>query len=100
MTDTLTRAARGLVAAPAFTIFAVATLALGIGATTAAYSLIRAVTGPPPGLTDPDRVVEIYHYPTGSGPMQNLAWEDYLDLRQRQTVFEAVTGWTWFRVAL
>jgi predicted permease len=29
-----------------------------------------------------------------------LAWEDYLDLRQRQTVFEAVTGWTWFRLAL
>jgi predicted permease len=100
MPDSFARAVRGLAAAPAFTVFAVATLALGIGATTAAYSLIRAVTGPPPGLTDADRVVEICHYPTGSGPMQNLSWEDYLDLRQRQTAFEAVTGWTWFRPAL
>ena len=32
--------------------------------------------------------------------MVNLAWEDYQDLRARQSVFESVTGWTWFRASV
>jgi predicted permease len=91
---------RRLRSAPAFAAFSVITLALAIGATTAVYSLIHAVTGPPPGIAGVDRVVEVYHYPTGSVPMMNLAWEDYQDLRARQTVFESVTGWTWFRASI
>ena len=59
-----------------FAAFSVITLALGIGATTAVYSLIHVMTGPPPGIAGVERVVEVYHYPTGSGPMMNLAWED------------------------
>jgi hypothetical protein len=91
---------RRLRSAPGFASFSVITLALGIGATTAVYSLIHVVTGPPPGIPDVARVVEVYHYPAGSGPMVNLAWEDYQDLRARQSVFESVTGWTWFRASV
>ena len=58
------------------------------------------MTGPPPGIAGVERVVEVYHYPTGSVPMMNLSWEDYQDLRARQSVFESVTGWTWFRASV
>jgi predicted permease len=91
---------RRLRTAPAFAAFSVITLALAIGATTAVYSLIHVVTGPPPGIAGVDRIVEVYHYPTGSVPTANLAWEDYQDLRARQSVFESVTGWTWFRASI
>ncbi len=91
---------RRLRSAPIFAGFSVITLALGIGATTAVYSLIHVTTGPPPGIAGVERMVEVYHYPTGSGPMMNLAWEDYQDLRARQSVFESVTGWTWFRASI
>jgi predicted permease len=96
----LQHAWRRLRSEPVFAIFSVVTLALGIGATTAVYSLIQVITGPPPGVADVERVVEIYHFPTGSGPMVNLSWEDYQDLRARQSVFESVTGWRWFRASI
>jgi predicted permease len=84
-----------------FAAFSVITLALGIGATTAVYSLIHVMTGPPPGIPGVERVVEVYHDPiVGSVPMANLAWEDYQDLRAQQSVFESVTGWTWFRPSI
>src|SRR3954471_6205291 len=91
---------RRLRTAPVFAAFSIITLALAIGATTAVYSLIHVLTGPPPGVAGADRLVEVYHYPAGSVPMVNLAWEDYQDLRARQSVFESVTGWTWFRASI
>src|SRR4051794_37687673 len=91
---------RRLRTAPVFAAFSVITLALAIGATTAVCSLIAAVIGPPPGIAGVDRMVEVYHYPAGSAPTANLAWEDYQDLRARQSVFESLTGWTWFRASI
>jgi putative ABC transport system permease protein len=41
---------RRLRATPAFMVFSVVTLALGIGVTSASYSVIRAVLAPPAGL--------------------------------------------------
>ena len=40
---------RRLRATPAFTVFAIVTLALGIGVTTGIYSAVRAVMSPPDG---------------------------------------------------
>src|SRR4029453_1028527 len=91
---------RRLRSALVFMAFSIITLALAIGSTTAVFSLVHVVTGPPPGIAAVERVVEVYHYPTGSVPMVNLAWEDYQDLRARQSVFESVTGWTWFRASI
>jgi predicted permease len=82
---------------PLFSIFAVLTLALGIGATTAIYSIIHSVLGPPPGVRDIESIVNVYHWPGSNMAMNGLSYGDYLDFRSRQTVFQDVTAWSPFR---
>ena len=96
---------RRLLAAPGFTAFAVITLALGIGATTAIYSVIYTAVLRPPDIRDVDRVVNIYHAdPIAmgglSGTLSSLSFPDYEDLRRAQTSFSAVTAWARFRQAV
>jgi len=90
---------RRLLATPAFTLFSILTLALGIGATTAIYSAVHAFIGPPPGVADVDSLVNITHTEGGSVPMFALSYGDFEDLRARQTVFQGLAGWAFFRQA-
>jgi len=86
---------------PGFTIFAILTLALGIGATTAVYSAVYSIVLRPHGIRDVDEVVNIYHKkPPGSGPMLWLSWPDYQDLQKQQTQFSHITAWATFRNAV
>jgi hypothetical protein len=56
---------------PGFATVAVMTLALGIGANTAMYSVVRAVMLRPPPMPEPDRLVRVYE----SNPsLHRLAW--------------------------
>ena len=48
-----------MLAAPSFTAVAVLTLALGIGSTTAIYSVIDALMLRPLPFADPDRLVDL-----------------------------------------
>jgi predicted permease len=86
---------------PLFSLFAVTTLALGIGATTAIYSIIRSVLQPPPGVKNIESIINIYHCPefSGSIPIIGFSYGDYLDLCSRQTLFQDVTAWRFFRAS-
>ncbi len=97
------QAVRRLLAAPLFTVFAVVTLALGIGGTTAIYAVTEAVLFRPLGIRDADRVVNIYHHDpsrVGAGHLIALSWPDAEDIRQSQTTLSELMLWSRFQVPL
>ena len=87
---------RRLRATPLFTVFSIATLALGIGVTTGVYSAVRAVLTPPTGLSYVERLVRVTRS-DASGPSRLLAWPEYQDFVSQQTVFDSIAAWRFTR---
>ncbi len=84
--------ARGLLKRPGFTLAALLTLALGIGANAAVFSVVSGVLLAPLPYRDADRVVVIWSRWTGF----EKTWvsdAETLDYRNRTQSFEDVGGW-------
>jgi len=83
-------AARTLRRAPGFTAAVVLTLALGIGANTAMFSVISGVVLKPLGYPDADHIVAVLNRWTDTGHTQaNLAGGDEIDISTLPGTFEA-----------
>lgn len=75
---------RSLLARPGFSTLAVLTLALGIGANTAMFSLLHALLLAPLPYPDGERLVDVYNtYPTSSLNYAGSSIPDYLDRREQ-----------------
>ncbi len=86
-------AARMLRKSPGFTLLAVPTLALGIGASSAAFTLINeAFLRPPPGIGHPEKLVDVGRTQDGRG-FDNFSYPNYRDLRDRNRTLSGLAGW-------
>ncbi len=81
-------ALRQLLKNPGFTAVAVLTLALGIGANTAMFSVINAVLIRPLPFPNPERLVSVWQeYPKRAWPRANFSLPNFRDLRNDITLF-------------
>jgi putative ABC transport system permease protein len=87
---------RLLAKSPGFTMVSVLTLALGIGANTAIFSIVNAILLRPLPFRDPQRLVALGEFDTRAGlgvADRNLSYPDFTDIRTRNHSLEAVAAY-------
>ncbi|HEX2139621.1 MAG TPA: ABC transporter permease [Woeseiaceae bacterium] len=86
-------AVRQLAKNPGFTLVAVVTLALGIGANTAIFSVVDGVLLRPAPFAETERLMMVWETDRNSGTTREPAsLPDYLDFRDRSETFETMAG--------
>jgi len=85
------QAIRGFRTQPIFTLSVALVLGLGIGATTAIFSVIDAVLLEPLPYPDPDRLVRL-HEQNRPDNIWNISVADFLAVEEQQQVFESVAA--------
>ncbi len=83
---------RMLARSPAFTAVATLTLALGIGANTAVFSVVRSVLLEPLPYSEPHELVRVYERSIRGNPM-SVAWPNFVDWEREAESFEALAAY-------
>jgi putative ABC transport system permease protein len=91
--------ARMLARNPGFTTVAVLTLALGIGANTAIFSVVNAVLLRPLPFDHPDRIVTLGEK-TKDGNRMNVGYATYVDWQTESRTFEHLAAYRWWDPSL
>jgi putative ABC transport system permease protein len=84
---------RQLRKSPGFTAVVLLTLALGIGANTAIFSVIHAVLLRSLPYPDPGRLMILQEYATKDGYARSVSWMNYLDWRARNRSFSEMAAY-------
>jgi predicted permease len=93
LTTDLRLAVRALRQAPTFTLIAVLSLALGIGASTAVYALTFALFfAPPAGVDQPGSLVRVCRLRDGRPEGHEISYADYVYYRDHATVFTGLAS--------
>jgi putative ABC transport system permease protein len=88
-------AARALWTAPGFSLVAIVTLALAIGATTAIFSVVNAVMLRPLPFDQPDRLIRVWESsPERGWPEFSASYPNFLDWRAQATSWTALAAQT------
>ncbi len=84
--------ARSLVRSPAFTLVAIATLALGIGANSALYTMIRGILVEPLPYPHPERLVRLEQAMDDGTTLPLVSYPNFADWRQDAQSLDAVVA--------
>ncbi len=84
-------AIRTLLRSPGFTVIALLTLALGIGANTAIFSFVNGVLLKPLPYRDPHGIVMVWEKPPG-GTRNGISTLNFLDWKNQNNVFETMAA--------
>jgi predicted permease len=97
----VSRSLRRLARTPLFSIVAIITLAVGIGANTAIFSVVNGVLLKPLPFEDPDRLVGLWHSAPGVNiPLLNMGPGNYFVYREENRSFEDVGLWDNWAVSI
>jgi predicted permease len=83
---------RTMLRQPRFTVVAVFTLALGIGATTSIFSIVNTIILEPLDYPESERLVRVFETEPGF-ERDNLAPADFIDLSDMNSTLEGLAGW-------
>lgn len=89
----LQRSSRMLLKRPGFTSIAVITLALGIGANTAIFSLVRGVLLRPLPFSESERLIGIRESKVGEGQNNPMAWRTFAEFRDKTQTLESIAAY-------
>jgi len=93
MLPNLRHAFRSLTKTPAFSLIALATLAIGIGANVAIFSAINTLFLRPLAFPQPERLVRIWgSFPERGLNQTNLSWPRYLQFRDNTEALESTSA--------
>jgi predicted permease len=84
---------RVLVKQPGFTVIAIITLALGIGANTAIFSVINALILSPLAIAEPQQVAVIWRTPKDKRTESYVSYMELQDWQAQNQSFEAIAGY-------
>jgi predicted permease len=87
-------AVRWLLRSPAFSLVAIASLAVGIGFNTAIFSVVDALLLRPLPVEKPDRIVDVYTKGADGDTYSTSSYPDYLDYRDRNQVFSGMLAYS------
>lgn len=99
MLSDLRYACRTLLKSPGFTLVALATLALSLGANTAIFSFVNAVLLRPMPYPEPERIVRVLEAPPGGG-RNGISTLNFLDWQKQNTCFDWMAARTGGSVGL
>src|SRR5881392_2829596 len=85
-------ALRVLWKSPAFTLVALLTLTLGIGANVVVFGIVNAILLHPLDVTDPQNLYQFRLKPWTSSKLLTTSYPAYEDFRQRNTSFSGIAG--------
>jgi predicted permease len=88
---------RTLIGRPAFSVVAIASLALGIGLDTTLFSVVNAVLLRDNGVREPERLVEIYSSNVPDFPQLTTSYPDLLSIKENARTLRDVTAHSFVR---
>jgi predicted permease len=80
---------------PGFTTVAILTLALGIGANTAMFSVVQGVLLAPLPYSEPDRLVSVWQYNLTLKHAISVSYPDFLDWQRDARSFQQMAAFDW-----
>ena len=91
---------RSLLKNPGFTVIAILTLALGIGANTAIFSIINTFLFQPLPVENPDQLVVLANKDKHMEFPHGLSYVDYMDFREKTDIFSDLSIYTPFPMSI
>ena len=85
---------RNLLKRPAFTLIAIITLALGIGANTAIFSVVNALLLRPLPFTEPDKLIQVWEASIKQGQRHDVSYPNFVDWRDQNQSFQQIAAYS------